>query len=43
MCYNDYVIISPSNYNNASFEERSVHMFGTSSAVDIPPGANGMG
>jgi hypothetical protein len=43
MCYNDYVIISPSNYNNAYFEEWSVHVFGTSSAIDIPPGTNGMG
>jgi hypothetical protein len=31
----------PSNYDNAYFEVRSVRVFGTSSAVDIPPGANG--
>lgn len=41
ICYNDYVIGSPSNYDNAYFEVRSVRVFGTSSAVDIPPGANG--
>jgi len=41
VCYNDYVIGSPSNYDNAYFEVRSVRVFGTSSAVDIPPGANG--
>ncbi|KAI0275928.1 hypothetical protein BGY98DRAFT_1090403 [Russula aff. rugulosa BPL654] len=41
ICYNDYVIGSPSNYDNAYFEVRSVRVFGTSSAIDIPPGANG--
>jgi hypothetical protein len=35
------VIGSPSNYDNAYFEVRSVRVFGTSSAVDLPPGANG--
>jgi hypothetical protein len=35
------VIGSPSNYDNAYFEVRSVRVFGTSSAIDIPPGANG--
>jgi hypothetical protein len=35
------VIGSPSNYDNAYFEVRSVRVFGTSSAVDVPPGANG--
>jgi len=34
ICYNDYVIGSPSNYNNAYFEVRSVRVFGTSPAVD---------
>jgi len=41
ICYNDYVIGSPSNYDNAYFEVQSVRVFGTSSAIDIPPGANG--
>jgi hypothetical protein len=35
------VIGSPSNYNNAYFEVQSVRVFGTSSAIGIPPGANG--
>jgi hypothetical protein len=35
------VIGSPSNYDNAYFEVQSVRVFGTSSAIDIPPGANG--
>jgi hypothetical protein len=35
ICYNDYVIGSPSNYDNAYFEVRSLRVFGTSSAVDI--------
>ncbi len=41
ICYNDYVIGSPSNYNNAYFEVRSVRVFGTSPAVDIVQGSNG--
>jgi hypothetical protein len=41
VCYNDFVIGSPSNYNNAYFEVRSVRVFGTSSAVDIVQGSNG--
>ncbi|TFY77831.1 hypothetical protein EWM64_g6179 [Hericium alpestre] len=36
VCYNDYVIGSPSNYDNAYFEVRSVNVFGTSQSVDIP-------
>jgi hypothetical protein len=36
------VIGSPSNYDNAYFEVRSVRVFGTSSAIDLPPGANGI-
>ena len=39
-CYNDYVLGSPSNYDNAYFEVRSVRVFGTSSAVIHAP-ANG--
>jgi hypothetical protein len=35
------VIGPPSNYDNAYFEVQSVRVFGTSSAVDLPPGANG--
>ena len=34
ICYNDYVIGSPSNYDNAYFEVRSVRVFGTSPSVD---------
>jgi hypothetical protein len=41
ICYNDYVIGSPSNYDNAYFEVRSVRVFGTSPAVDIVQGSNG--
>ncbi|KAI0060384.1 glycoside hydrolase family 16 protein [Artomyces pyxidatus] len=37
ICYNDYVIGPPSNYDNAYFEVQSVRVFGTSSAVDIKP------
>jgi len=40
-CYNDYVLGSPSNYDNAYFEVRSVRVFGTSSAVDIQGPSNG--
>lgn len=40
ICYNDYVIGSPSNYDNAYFEVRSVRVFGTSSAVDIFQSSN---
>jgi len=40
ICYNDYVIGSPSNYDNAYFEVRSVRVFGTSSAVDIIQSSN---
>jgi len=43
ICYNDYVIGSPSNYDNAYFEVRSVRVFGTSSAVDISNSASGNG
>jgi len=45
ICYNDYVIGSPNNYDNAYFEVRSVRVFGTSSAVDIQSSnsANGNG
>lgn len=41
ICYNDFVIGPPSNYDNAYFEVRSVRVFGTSSAVDIVQGSNG--
>jgi hypothetical protein len=41
ICYNDFVIGSPSNYNNAYFEVQSVHVFGTSSAINIVQGSNG--
>ncbi|KAI0298071.1 glycoside hydrolase family 16 protein [Multifurca ochricompacta] len=40
-CYQDYVIGSPSNYDNAYFEVRSVRIFGTSPSVDITPGSSG--
>lgn len=40
ICYNDYVIGSPSNYDNAYFEVRSVRVFGTSPAVDIFQSSN---
>ena len=40
ICYNDYVIGLPSNYDNAYFEVRSVRVFGTSSAVDIFQSSN---
>ncbi|KAI0265538.1 glycoside hydrolase family 16 protein [Gloeopeniophorella convolvens] len=43
VCYNDFVIGSPSNYDNAYFEVQSVRVFGTSSKVDIPPGSSGAG
>jgi len=42
ICYNDFVIGSPSNYDNAYFEVRSVRVFGTSPNVDIVQGSNGI-
>jgi len=33
ICYNDYVLGSPSNYDNAYFEVQSVRVFGTSPGV----------
>ena len=41
ICYNDSVIGSPSNYNNAYFEVQSVRVSGTSSAIDNVQGSNG--
>jgi len=40
ICYNDYVIGSPSHYDDAYFEVRSVRVFGTSSAIDILQSSN---
>jgi hypothetical protein len=42
ICYNDFVIGSPSNYDNAYFEVRSVRVFGTSPNVDVVQGSNGI-
>ena len=41
ICYNDFVIGPPSNYDNAYFEVRSVRVFGTSPNVDVGQGSNG--
>ncbi|KAA1476857.1 glycoside hydrolase family 16 protein [Dentipellis sp. KUC8613] len=41
VCYNDFVIGSPSNYDNAYFEVASVRVYGTSSSVDVKPNGNG--
>jgi hypothetical protein len=41
VCYDDYVLGSPSNYDNAYFEVRSVRVFGTSSAVVVQAPSNG--
>ena len=41
LCYNNYVLGSPSNYDNAYFEVQSVRVFGTSSAVDTLGPASG--
>ena len=32
-CYNDYVIGSPANYDNAYFEVQHVRIYGSSSSV----------
>jgi hypothetical protein len=40
VCYDDYVLGSPSNYDNAYFEVRSVRVFGTSSAVVVQAPSN---
>jgi hypothetical protein len=40
ICYNDFVIGPPSNYDNAYFEVRSVRVFGPSTAVEAPQGSN---
>ena len=41
VCYDDYVLGSGSNYDNAYFEVRSVRVFGTSSAVVVQAPSNG--
>jgi hypothetical protein len=41
VCYNDFVIGSPSNYNNTYFEVQSVRVSGTSSTINIVQGSNG--
>ncbi|TFY54028.1 hypothetical protein EVG20_g9874 [Dentipellis fragilis] len=41
VCYNDFVIGPPSNYDNAYFEVASVRVYGTSASVDVKPNGNG--
>lgn len=40
VCYDDYVLGSGSNYDNAYFEVQSVRVFGTSSAVVVQASSN---
>ena len=41
VCYDDYVLGSGSNYDNAYFEVQSVRVFGTSSSVVVQAPSNG--
>ncbi|KAF8269396.1 glycoside hydrolase family 16 protein [Lactarius quietus] len=41
VCYDDYVLGSGSNYDNAYFEVQSVRVFGTSAAVVVQGSSNG--